>query len=373
MDGIRAEVDALDRLETDRLNTMTASRDASRQRIETTIYLLLSVFALLLAVVALFTARTIRERQREFARANELGERQHAILEGTVDGMLLLDDKGYIIEANPSVERQFGFSEADLVGKHNTFLMAEVPPMAESMGWLRRVGSAGKSGMGQRHEFTGKHKDGTIIETDVAISRIAGDGERRYVAIIRDVTERKRIESMKTEFVSTVSHELRTPLTSIGGSLGLLAAGAVGPLGEKAARLVQIAHSNCERLIRLINDILDIEKIESGKMQFDLKRMRVGPMLDRVAAANAQSAATHGVEIKVNHSAWPLMVDGDADRLDQVMTNLVSNAIKHSPQGGTVEIAALENGGKARIEVADRGGGIPADFRDRIFGKFAMP
>lgn len=372
MDAIRTEIEALDRLERDRLAYGTSSRNLSRVRVETTTYALLAGFTLLLALVALVTGRAIRERRREFARANELSERQRAILNGTVDGLLLLDGDGYIREINPSIERQFGFTAAELIGKHNSFLMHETPDLAASVAWLHRVGSAGRDGAGKRLDFTGRHKDGSILETDVAISRIAGEGERSYVAIIRDVTERKRIESMKTEFVSTVSHELRTPLTSIGGSLGLLASGAVGPLGEKAARLVQIAHSNCDRLIRLINDILDIEKIESGKMHFDLKRMRVAPLIDRVVQSNAQFAAGHGVDLKVNHAMWPLMIEGDADRLDQLLTNLVSNAIKHSPRGSEVEITALQNGDRVCIEVADRGSGVPLDFRDRIFGKFAM-
>jgi CheY-like chemotaxis protein len=186
------------------------------------------------------------------------------------------------------------------------------------------------------------------------------------------VTERKRIEEMKTEFVSTVSHELRTPLTSIGGSLGLLSAGAAGPLADKAARLVSIAHSNCERLIRLINDILDIEKIESGKMVFDLRRMALGPLVERTVAANRAYGETHSVALAVSTPPWPIAVVGDPDRLEQLLTNLVSNAVKHSPEGGTVEVAIEMANGRACVSVLDRGGGIPQEFRSRIFGKFAM-
>ncbi len=371
MDDIRAEVGRLDAIERAHLSLTTKSRDRSRERIEATTYLLLAAFSLLLALVAIVTGRAIRERQREFARANMLAERNRVILNGTVDGLLLLDHDGFIQGINPSIERLFDFDEAQLVGKHNTYLMASPPKLEDSVAWLHSVGSAGVSGAGRQMEFTGRRRDGTTFETDVAISRIES-GENTYVAIIRDVTDRKRIEGMKTEFVSTVSHELRTPLTSIGGSLGLLASGAVGPLGEKAARLVQIAHSNCERLIRLINDILDIEKIESGKMHFDMRRMRVTPLIDRVVAANAQFAANHGVTLRAQPPAWPLVVEGDADRLEQLITNLVSNAIKHSPRDGTVDLIAHQHGQSVRIDVCDRGGGIPQEFRSRIFGKFAM-
>jgi signal transduction histidine kinase len=238
--------------------------------------------------------------------------------------------------------------------------------------WLQSVGVAGRSGAGRRQEFIGRRKDGGIFDTDVTISRFQSGDEHLYAATIRDMTERKRVEQMKTEFVSTVSHELRTPLTSIGGSLGLLSAGAVGPLNEKAARLVEIAHNNCQRLIRLINDILDIEKIESGKMNFDLRTMALGPLIERTISANRGFAEEHSVTLKSEMPPWPIAVMGDPDRLEQLVTNLLSNAIKHCPSGGVAQIRVAAKDGHARIEVMDRGAGVPADFRDRIFRKFAM-
>lgn len=372
MDAIRSEVTRLDALEQARLASISQSRDQSRRRVERTTYALLAAFSLLLVLTAIVTLRFIRERQQQIERANDLNERHLAILNGAVDGMLLLDDQGTIRELNPSIERLFGYREDELIGRHNTFLMADPPSMADSMIWLRSVGSAGVKGAGRRNEFTGRRKDGSVFETDVAISRFRSGGEVLYVAIIRDVTERKRVEQMKTEFVSTVSHELRTPLTSIGGSLGLLAAGAVGPLNDKAARLVDIAHNNCQRLIRLINDILDIEKIESGNMRFELRRMPLGPLIARTATANRAFAETHHVALDIEMPPWPIEVMGDPDRLEQLLTNLVSNAIKHSPSGGTVTVRLVAREGKACIEVLDRGSGVPEEFRQRIFGKFAM-
>ncbi|WP_120716328.1 CHASE3 domain-containing protein [Tsuneonella amylolytica] len=372
MDAIRAEVDRLDALEAADLAVAVENREMSRIRVQRTINLVLAALALLLALIAAFTGHTIRARQQALARETALNARQQAIFDGAVDGMLVLDEDGYVREMNPSITRLFGLQPADLIGRHNTVLMADPPSLADSQAWLRMVGAAGSRGAGERREFQGKRADGSRLETDVAISRVGGDGAREYIAVIRDITERKRVEDMKTEFVSTVSHELRTPLTSIGGSLGLLAAGAVGPLNEKAARLVNIAHGNCERLIRLINDILDIEKIESGKMQFDLRRMMLGPLVDRTAAANRGFADKHGVTVETQLPPWPIAVMGDPDRLEQLLTNLVSNAIKHSPEGGVVEIGIGNAGQRARIEVRDRGAGVPEAFRGRIFGKFAM-
>ena len=371
MDSIRAEIARLDRIEGARLSKLTEARNTSRQTAERLINGALGGLALLLGILAVFIWRTTSLRRAALERIRRLSRRNRAILNSAVDGMLVLDDEGYIREVNPSVTRLFGYTQDELVGMHNTGLMAKPVPFAESLAWLRVVGAAGEEGSGQRQEFIGRRSDRSTLATDVSISRLSDGEEVSYVVVIRDVTERRRIEAMKTEFVSTVSHELRTPLTSIGGSLGLLSAGAAGPLGDKAARLVSIAHSNCERLIRLINDILDIEKIESGKMQFDLRRLPLGPLVDRTVAANQSFGEAHSVTLAVSIPPWPVTIMGDPDRLEQLLTNLVSNAIKHSPEGGTVEVAIDTVNGQARISVLDRGAGIPKAFRTRIFGKFA--
>lgn len=187
-----------------------------------------------------------------------------------------------------------------------------------------------------------------------------------------DVTELKRIDRMKSEFVSTVSHELRTPLTSIRGSLGLVWAGVAGELPERAKSLVGIAKSNCERLIRLINDILDSEKIESGKMTFELQAHELEPLLEQAIAANEGFAAQHGVTLALRGTAAQVRVCVDSDRLIQVVTNLLSNAIKFSPPQGTVIVAMLHEGKRVRVEVSDNGPGIPEEFRNRIFQKFSQ-
>jgi len=372
MDRIRRQVGAADEIERAKLSRITRSREGSTLSVERMAYLLLTLFALLLAFVAAFAGRTTRQRQAALDKVEALNERQQAIFDGAVDGMVVLDDEGYICELNPSITRLFGYSDKELVGQHNTKLMENPPSLEASQAWLRQVSAAGAGRAGHRREFTGCRKDNSTFPTDVTISRFDDGGKQFYIAIIRDITQRKRIEAMKTEFVSTVSHELRTPLTSISGSLGLLASGAVGQLSDKAARLVSIAHNNCERLVRLINDILDIEKIESGNMAFDMRRLQVAPLVQRTVAANRGFAEGHRVGMTAHMPPWPQCLMGDPDRLEQVLTNLVSNAIKHSPEGGEVEIWGEQRGGNARIEVRDRGPGIPIEFRERIFGKFAM-
>ncbi|MFD1701966.1 ATP-binding protein [Methylopila henanensis] len=195
--------------------------------------------------------------------------------------------------------------------------------------------------------------------------------ERIFISA-HDISDRKRVDRLKNEFVSTVSHELRTPLTSIAGSLGLLAGGVAGPLGDKASHLIAIAHSNSLRLVRLINDILDIEKIEAGRMAFDLMEIDLIEIVEQAVRGLRAYADEFEVVIDVAHDETDLVVRGDADRLNQVVTNLVSNAIKFSPRGGTVEVAVSAEEDVATIAVRDRGAGIPEAFRPRLFSKFAQ-
>jgi PAS domain S-box-containing protein len=206
--------------------------------------------------------------------------------------------------------------------------------------------------------------------------RYDGDAEAGHVlgfyALTTDITELKRIDRMKSEFVSTVSHELRTPLTSIRGSLGLIAGGVAGPLPEAAKSLVEIAKNNCDRLIRLINDILDSEKIESGNMSFEFKVVELRSLLARALADNEGFAAQHSVRLDLGAADETIRVNVDPDRLIQVVTNLVSNAVKFSPRHSAVEVRIRRSGNRVRVEVQDRGPGIPDEFRARIFQKFSQ-
>jgi signal transduction histidine kinase len=187
-----------------------------------------------------------------------------------------------------------------------------------------------------------------------------------------DITDFKRIDRMKGEFISTVSHELRTPLTSIRGSLGLLAGGVAGALPDQARMLIGIAKDSCERLVRLVSDILDAEKFESGHVQFELKPMAIKPLLQQALRANEGFAAQHHVQLVLDAPDESLLADVDGDRFIQVVTNLLSNAVKFSPEHAVVKVRLRGKDGKVRVEVRDEGPGIPYDFRDRIFQKFSQ-
>jgi signal transduction histidine kinase len=176
----------------------------------------------------------------------------------------------------------------------------------------------------------------------------------------------------KDELVGTVSHELRTPLTSIAGSLGLLAANAAGPLPDTAMRLIAIAHANSMRLVRLINDILDIESMASGRTVFEFARVDVRALVEQAIDANTGFAAGHNATLRLDAGVAAADVRADTGRLDQVLTNLISNAIKFSPPGGEVVVGIEARGGRCRVTVRDHGPGVPDHFRSRIFERFSQ-
>jgi signal transduction histidine kinase len=206
---------------------------------------------------------------------------------------------------------------------------------------------------------------------------LTSDHERHgAIVVLRDVTDSKAIERMKAEFVATVSHELRTPITSIRGSLGLIAGGVTGPLADKTRNLVEIALRNSDRLARLINDLLDMEKMESGKMQFELVKQPLIALIEQAIEANNGYAQSYNIRYVLRQSP-DMLVTVDAFRLLQVMSNLLSNAAKFSLPQSTVEIAVVDRTTMsgirmARVQVTDHGAGIPEEFRSRIFQKFSQ-
>lgn len=202
---------------------------------------------------------------------------------------------------------------------------------------------------------------------DSADGRVAG-----LIGVIIDMTERKKVERLKSEFVSTVSHELRTPLTSIRGALGLVMAGVTGEIGDKTREVLELAQRNGERLLVLINDILDMEKIESGKMRFELQPQALPALLRRAVEECRAYAQSFEVSVTVEEPLPEVTVQVDEVRFKQVIANLLSNAAKFSPAGGQVDVRARLTGSRVRVAVSDHGAGIPEAFRERIFRKFSQ-
>lgn len=310
---------------------------------------------------------------RDLTERNAARKQLHLLekaLQSAHNAVVIATAEGRIEWVNEAFTTLTGYSRAEAIGVRTNILKShrQAQPFYAR---LRQTIEAGQVWCG---ELENRRKDGTIYPEEMTITPVRDDAGAitHFIAIKQDISERRRLERMKSEFVSTVSHELRTPLTSIRGSLGLLAGGAAGVLPAQAQMLAQIASNNSERLVRLINDMLDIEKIESGRMNFSLRPVPLADILTDVVAANAGFAAGHGVSLALENALTEAKVLADPDRLNQVVTNLVSNAAKFSPQGETVRISVAAHPRGVRIAVADRGAGIPDEFRARIFGKFSQ-
>jgi signal transduction histidine kinase len=202
--------------------------------------------------------------------------------------------------------------------------------------------------------------------------RIQYEGEPAVIGWFSDISERVHMDKMKSEFVSTVSHELRTPLTVISGSLGLLAGGAITGLPETAKQMVDLAHKNCLRLTRLINDLLDIDKLAAGKVELNMQTVQIMPLIEQAITENKNYAASRHVGIALVSVPTEMRVILDSHRFLQIMANLISNALKFSPDDATVDVTVVAREGVLRINVIDCGKGIPAAFHARIFQKFSQ-
>jgi len=259
---------------------------------------------------------------------------------------------------NPDEARSFG-SVDDVLGRSHRKVLDDQ---------LKLAGESGNETLRSELCLKPNRKDEVWFEN---MSRtIMWGGKPAIEGSLIDISDRKKMEQMKSEFVSIVSHELRTPLTSMVGSLGLIRSGALGELPEKVEPLVSIAHTNTERLVALVNDILDIEKIELGHMEFRMERIEVVALAKQALSENAFFGANYGVEFELETDLKRGYINGDRDRLLQVLANLLSNAAKFAPQGKKVTLHVTSGDTAIRFAVEDRGPGIPEAMQQEIFKKF---
>jgi PAS domain S-box-containing protein len=278
---------------------------------------------------------------------------------------------GTVTQVNPAAEYLFGFAENELAGKSVKDLVLPKFHGDFDANWAKLIATR-EPQAGVKVRMT--RRDGIELICDWTTTPLV-NSEGRMIAVIaqgRDITAQLEADRMKKEFTSTLSHELRTPLTSIIGSLQLVNSGVLGELDKDVADLTQVAERNGQRLLDLINDILDIEKIESGKLTLDLEQIRIEELMREAMALNKGFGDRFKVRFELAGGASDREVRGDRKRLLQVMTNLLSNSAKFSPEGGAVEVTVAENGANLRIGVHDRGSGIPENFRSRIFGRFTQ-
>jgi PAS domain S-box-containing protein len=319
--------------------------------------------------------------QRTFERdkaAHSVAERSLAdemfrlAVEACPSGMVMTDSDGKIVMINTEVEQLFGYTRDELVGQSVDLLVPDRLRMKHMCSRLRFMSAPECRSMGGGRDLYGCRKNGSEFPIDVGLNPIHTGDQLMVLSVIVDISQRKRTERLKDEFVATVSHELRTPLTSISGSLGLLAGQWASKLPDSAARLLTIAHANSQRLVRLVNDILDIEKMEAGHVVFNMDRIPVGALVESAIEDNRGFAASYGVNVRLEKPPAGLDVNADPDRLAQVITNLLSNAIKFSPAGADVVVAIEAHAKTIRISVRDHGPGIPVEFKRHMFEKFAQ-
>lgn len=211
-----------------------------------------------------------------------------------------------------------------------------------------------------------------LQDVNTGLQHRLAEALRAFETAQDELVERRRIEELKNEFICIISHEVRTPLTSIHGALNLLSSGLGGELNEQGRQLLEVAYRNSQRLVRLVTDILDLQKIESGSMTFNMRPIEVKPFLTQAIEATQGFARKFGARLSLAAVPRRAFVRADSDRLMQVMDNLLSNAAKFSPPDGPVTVGVTRNGGCLRVSVKDEGPGIPEDFRARIFDRFAQ-
>jgi PAS domain S-box-containing protein len=295
-----------------------------------------------------------------------------SVIEMCPSGVVAVGAGGTILMVNAEIERLFGYTRSELLGRPIEILLPESLRAKHTQQRAGFVSRPVARYLGSGRDFNGRRKDGSEFPIEVGLNPTrVGDGLMVIAAIV-DISERKRLEKMQDEFVATVSHELRTPLTAIAASLGLLRVGTAGSLPQPAAHLLEIAETNCQRLVRMVNDILDLKKYDSGQMTFHFQRYEARELLERAVEANQGLAANCGVGIRLDAAPAPAVLYVDPDRFIQVITNLLSNALKFSPPGQEVVVALEKRGDSFRVAVRDHGAGIPAEFRPRVFQSFAQ-
>jgi PAS domain S-box-containing protein len=319
--------------------------------------------------------RDVTERKRTQEALENLRLRTEMIVNAVGDGICGLDSNGHCVFFNQTAERMTGWKSAELISRNAHIMDVLVPrvradgstyPPAESP--IQRALGGGLTSRVDDEMF--QRKDGTTFPVEYVSTPIRnqhGDIQGAVVSF-QDITERRAIEQLKDEFVSVVGHELRTPLTSIRGALGLLAAGLLAGEPEKSQRMLDIAVKSTDRLARMVNDILDLERMQSGQSLMARAECDAGQLLLQAGESMRSMADEGGVRFEI--SAPSIALWADADRVQQVLTNLLSNAIKYSPSGTAIALAAARAGQQVMFSIKDQGRGIPPDKLETIFERF---
>lgn len=334
---------------------------------------LLKKVSYIFVLVGLLVSITMLFRKLDDSKKKIVSSEAHlrSIFDNVIDGILIIGTNGIVRSINPAGELIFGYPSAEIIGQNVKQLMPAEYRDTHDFNIQEYLASGRNDIFGQNREFQGRRKDGSIFPMELAVSLISTDEDSFFIGLTRDITERKKIDSMKNEFISVVSHELRTPLTAIRGSLGLIEGTMLDKIPEQAHSMLKIANNNTGRLLLLINDILDSEKIDSGKMVINYESIDIRGFINTVIKDNYPYAKQLEINIVISE-----LNDGsfraDRDRLMQVMANLLSNAAKFSSPGSSIEISAFRLNNNIRFSVEDHGRGIDEEFLPKLFNKFTQ-
>ena len=311
-------------------------------------------------------ARDISQHKEIEATLRESERRWRNLLENVRLIVVGLDKQGKVEYVNPYFLQLVGYAESEVLGKDwfETFISKRERQQVHQDFW--EIFAQNLQSYYQNSILTKSGEERIIAWNNTLLQNAWGEAIGT-TSIGEDITERYAIERMKDEFISVVSHELRTPLTSINGGLNLLSTGLVEPQSERGKRVIQIAAESAERLVRLVNDILELERLESGKIRLEKQRVNAADLMCRAAEQMQVMASRAGVNLSVGKQS--IEFEADSDRIIQVLINLLSNAIKFSPRGSTVSLT-VELQQEIRFQVRDRGCGIPTDKLDNIFERF---
>ncbi|MEJ0084632.1 MAG: CHASE domain-containing protein [Pseudomonadota bacterium] len=341
---------------------------------------------LLVAALAALSVRYILISRLKSAHLAKSLALNAGIISSSAHLVIAIDPQYRIMIFNKAAEAALGYSAAEVTGRRAIpifMVAAELEARAASLSQeLGETIAAGpdiftriplRDGY-EKSEWTFVRKNGSRFPVNVIITPLRDERSAvsGFLGVIEDITLAREMERMKSEFTAVVSHELRTPLTSIRGSLGLILGAFAGTLPTKVRDLLAIAQSNCERLMLMINDILDLEKFAAGQMRFEVTTLPLGGVVLQAVEANEGYARKFNVRIDLVACPPDWHVAVDPDRFVQVMANLLSNAAKYSPPGGTVRVWCESRGNVYRVNVHDDGPGIPEEFRGRMFEKFSQ-
>lgn len=313
------------------------------------------------------------ERLRAEDALERLGRQNELILNAAGEGIVGLDLQGRVTFINPTGARVLGYTVDELLGRplHKVTHRSQTVQVIYDLTSYCIYASLQDGKVRSLVDDVFIRKDDVRFPVEyVSTPILEKDQTVGAVITFRDVTERQVVQRLKDEFISVVSHELRTPLTSIRGALGILAGGVLGPLPEKGQRMLDIAVNNTDRLVRLINDILDIERMESGKATLHKQTCDTMSLVHQSLDVMRPLAEQAGVSLSVDCPSCKLLAD--PDRVIQTLTNLLSNAIKFSPRGGAVSVRVECHDAHLLVQVDDEGRGIPADKLESIFERFGQ-